>query len=358
MRHNSGLWLKNPWFDWTFLHIGVLLVPLFVGLRYFYDYTFTEGSYLVLLLLMGGHHVTPMLLFSADQRVRDLAQKHDAKVFRRIGLIFGASTLLFLISSALFWQAGKQTYLSYSPIAIVSLIYLLWNSYHFGAQHFGIMQLYRKHLGISSASSRTFELWMCLFIHGLLATLTWLHFGMRDAFLNFYGVQVHLTAYFPMTLAIGLGVGLVCSLWRLHANGELKTPLVLCYLQCYFVPLSVILYPTYMTYFLVIGLHNLQEIAVGSLMFSHLAPEPKQWPRRLILCFTGLIAFSVAYYALRFGLPFLADRQITSFGFIENSKALTASDFFLMCLFFGVNMGFELNHFYVGRLVYKKSNLI
>lgn len=151
-------WIKDPLFDWAFIHIGVILLPLVCLLRYAADFTFERGYFLVMLLLWAGHHLTPIFLLYADRRVHDLAIRHAPKL--KLGIL--ATVLLplaaYVAASGLYWETGRHTAWTYMPIAIVSLIYLLWSSYHICAQHFGIMQLYRKRMGLISAGARAFEM--------------------------------------------------------------------------------------------------------------------------------------------------------------------------------------------------------
>ncbi|MBL7688691.1 MAG: hypothetical protein JNJ49_11710 [Bdellovibrionaceae bacterium] len=353
-------WIKDPWFDWAFIHIGVILLPLVCLLRYTADFTFERGYFFVMLLLWAGHHLTPIFLLYADRRVHDLAIRHAPKL--KLGIL--ATSLLplagYVAAGGLYWETGRHTAWTYMPIAIVSLIYLLWSSYHICAQHFGIMQLYRKRMGLISAGARAFEMKLFVITLTVLTIMIWFHNGVRDEFLVYYGIHFRFSPWFPFAMGGFLVTLMLGTLYRLKMQGELRLQLALCYIQCFFLPIAMLIYPLYITMFLYTGLHYIADIALGSLMYSNLKAERSHRKQNYWVYGTmlGLMLAGAAYYVFHHGLPFMQHHNIQPFGAMVNLDTVDRETFVLVCTFCGLNMGMQFAHIYISRPVYKSSEYL
>lgn len=147
----TNLWLQSPGWDFAWLMAGLWLLPLVVlalalGETRSFNHVFIPAS---ILFLWGGHTLSPILSAWTNGALRPAMIAAPGR-FVVVPLAVMGLTLAFGAAAAL-WASAH----SLENLWLVSLVcvFVPWNTWHFTAQHFGILSIYRVLDARTSAAS-------------------------------------------------------------------------------------------------------------------------------------------------------------------------------------------------------------
>lgn len=158
-------WLRSASWDTFFIMSGLWLFPIGAAL-YFSPWYQPFLAYLLIAgpLVGGFHSFMPLLaVFSSESFVEKLKPQRREIVTMSV-IVVGVSMLLGIVGSAF---ARPEFWL------LAGYGYLLWNTWHFAAQNFGVLSLYRSTQGQSAEHDRKFDKYFCLTMGCIIQPLIW-----------------------------------------------------------------------------------------------------------------------------------------------------------------------------------------
>lgn len=175
----SGPWLRSPGFDWGWLLSGIWLVPVVVLLS---RAPAALNSFLVsasLLLWLSHRFATAYSAFCMAD-FKDLV-KFQPKRF--VGWPVALLAAPFVLVWAPQWLVPMGLW---EKAQVMALGFFLFNTYHFGMQHYGVLSIYRVRAGQDPAGrSKGVERHFSLLVGGLLVAIGQIGHGaevVSDAF--------------------------------------------------------------------------------------------------------------------------------------------------------------------------------
>ncbi len=169
-------WLESPRWDFVWILNGLWLLPLIllslaVGQSSFFLWA-SSGA--MLLTLWGGHILSPIVTAWSSAPLRQSMMTHPTKYLWM--------PLLVLVASVLAAMLGLHWSKTWLPSSIgqhfdfhILLVYtfLVWNTWHFCGQHFGVLSIYRIRAQEFSAQVRRLDRWFCVVQICVLLPIAW-----------------------------------------------------------------------------------------------------------------------------------------------------------------------------------------
>ena len=171
------MWIRNRWWDgfWILggLPLGVALI--LIGTAGHVPFLITSAYLMIAFQL--AHSLSPIALAWGHPAFRGVMLRRKTKYIALPMALLAVATLAGIVSQDFFpgiqfiddvnsrlvferlfsWNSAT------SPLWWVVVIYLLWNTYHFGKQNFGIMSLYRRRSGaVYGDRQRQIDLIFCM----------------------------------------------------------------------------------------------------------------------------------------------------------------------------------------------------
>jgi hypothetical protein len=165
LRHVPTRWIKSPAWDLVWILNALWLAPLVLLLSHGHDdarASSVDGLFFVLAVpLWFGHRISSAWLAYATPAYRPLLAKQRMRfVVAPLAIATACFALLLTPESVLPMPLTERV------IGLAVLNYLLV-SYHFAAQHFGLLSLYRARAGrASEATTRRLDRWFALIVGG------------------------------------------------------------------------------------------------------------------------------------------------------------------------------------------------
>ncbi|MDX9731114.1 MAG: hypothetical protein RBT63_05030 [Bdellovibrionales bacterium] len=358
-------WILGPLADLILMY-GMLMLS---AIMYFYlpsaEDTFKRVAVIVVtLLLSGGHLLAPLvlLLFSSNERNR--AAVIDPRIGRKLVLIAVFCVTMFSLSSFLFFVLDGSEWrneLSYIPLALIGATWVFWNGWHFGMQHFGILQIYRIKSDTLRKFSRQFDYWSAIIVGYIFPLVMLFSAGRHSSFFRHYldPLQFIDPIVKPLTvLVVVLGIT-TCAL--LFLTKSFRTPLVLAYTSLYVQAYLVWVEPGVFYVLSVAGTHWFQEIFLISWLYSRDKTNQERAEKSLrtrktfylISAMAFLFTLSILKSRLH-SIPFIYNIRISGDSFIYNLGNQPALLYFAGALIASFFMFFNLAHFYLDRIIYQK----
>jgi hypothetical protein len=169
-------WIRSPSWDSIWILSGLLLG---VALTAAVHFGVPSGMILFwgLLLFSTAHAISPIVLAWSHSGFRQIAAQHWVKyaaipiailIVSTLAAYFGGLTLgeiRFNPDTVSFSTAPPTFENLKNPFMAMTLLYALWNGYHFGMQNFGVMSLYRRRRAeYYRPSQRQIDLMYCCFV--------------------------------------------------------------------------------------------------------------------------------------------------------------------------------------------------
>lgn len=178
----STYWLHSPGWDSFWLLSGLWLVAIVLTARVV-GLAPDVPSLLLLyapLLLWGGHIVSPMLTAWSNAGFRALMWSEPNRFIVAPVALMGTSIALGIIGSR--ELAAMPAALSgvVKPRLLLFLTFAAWNTWHFAAQHFGVLSIYRRQAGLSNLRERQADRVFTIAVGCILLPLAWYAQGLSE----------------------------------------------------------------------------------------------------------------------------------------------------------------------------------
>ncbi len=171
-------WLVSPRWDLFWLLSGVFAVPA-VGVLYLVGRNeLIDKFYIVAALtLSGAHWVSPIAVAWSSPGLRKaaMANKRRFVYLPLAGLLI--PTVLGVVAGLLPVPWPGPLHLAH-PWMLIFMLQVAFDIQHFCGQNFGVLSIYRKTAGLSSAEDRRLDLLYCRAINWVLMPLAWLSQGV------------------------------------------------------------------------------------------------------------------------------------------------------------------------------------
>jgi hypothetical protein len=188
----SGLWL-----------LGIALVAHAAG------YVPVVPNLLALaavVLLWGGHILSPVVVSWANRDLRAHMLKNTRKfILLPLALLLG-SVILGVLGDLSQWPGiSREVTVHLNPRLFLFYVFLLWNTWHFAAQHFGVLSIYRRSAGQVSNRDRWLDRAFCVTMTCVLTPLAWYSQSRSDLLAN-------LLSYLPSpSMLSGLATAIIAT---------------------------------------------------------------------------------------------------------------------------------------------------
>lgn len=230
LQQPSRKWLVGPAQDIIFNFAALWLIPLTFILNANYPAHIYSFYIIISTPLISAHGNAPFFLLMLSPQVRRTVAEQRPRYLGEALVIF-LIPLLLGITSAILLQKNPGSKAFYLPITAMCLVYHLWNQYHYSMQNFGIMKIYRRMLGLQSAESDKFDLYLTLGLTFFVQMLVW---SLSNIRIDFYTFFFRPPTPPPMIRESCLAIATICFLTcvvRAYLRRELSLPIILGYLN-------------------------------------------------------------------------------------------------------------------------------
>ncbi len=306
----SRQWLESPLWDSLWMLSGIWLLLIVVcaqsaGYVPLVPHLLTVGA---VAFLWGGHILSPVVVGWANRGLRaHMLLNWPHFVVVPLGVMVMSATLGILGDLSQWPEIPSELTVHMNPRLVLFYAFLVWNTWHFASQHFGVLSIYRRTAGQLSTQDRSLDRAFCVAMTCVLTPLAWYAQDRRDLF-------GQLFAYLPSPSAMSvLGPVVIAAAVTLTISylvveirkTKSSLPRGLYILSIGIQPVfGTISYPTY--HFAVFSIcHWLIALALASrVLSSEIFPErrPAAWQGGLGVGFcmgiVGFVLLSVAMFAI------------------------------------------------------------
>lgn len=317
-----------------------------------------------LLLLWGGHILSPIITTWANPEFRRHMLDHWKRYILLPLITLALPCILFSLGlTFLKSNPGSATFASNDLVTLVIYTFILWNTWHFSAQHFGILSIYRRRSSLNDPAIRIRDRRFTVIMTCGLLPLAWYTQSQRLG---------PLYEYLPTPEARGtlawLIIGTAVGLTLYMVFGEFKrkrtaTPRALYMITIGFQPVfASISYFTY-NFALFAMSHWIIAIALSSRILANQGTSESASPRQhyqwYLGIYFGFIALSIPIYLFFYSPevmgPVASDARflITSVFQREAAPMLgTLTGTTAMAVLAGLYFGITFVHFQYDRFQY------
>ena len=353
-------WILNPASDTFFMFGGILAASIIFLINLIVPFdrsTLVTMVVFVVFALQGGHTMAPFLLLLASRGERRRAIKLDPKLVSRLSLLMAAPIILYGIAATIYsLRPGPLSLVNAQwPIAVMGMIWFFWNSWHFGMQHFGVLQIYRTNLGLATPSARRFDFRLAIAVGCTLPMFVSMNSSYGADFLSvFFGPRPNFDGPLAI-LASAIAVTAIATFAWLARTKSLRAPLALAYFSLFAQVLLVWHMPRFFIFMAWCSNHWLQEIFLVSRLYSKTDEIQKSTLTPTRLFFIALVTLGLVSYVYMwvFGLQFMKTYNFSFSGMFRASSELTPGLFLAACAAFALAMFFASGHFYLDRILHK-----
>jgi hypothetical protein len=164
-RLSFGAWLESPAWDGFWMLSGlwllaILLVAHATGHVPLVPDLLTMGA---MVLLWGGHILSPLVASWTNRDLRRFMLDHRRRfVVVPLAVLLG-SVLLGALGDLGQWpDLPREVTALVNPRLFLFYLFVLWNTWHFAAQHFGVLSIYRRVSAQGPARTRYLDKAFCL----------------------------------------------------------------------------------------------------------------------------------------------------------------------------------------------------
>ncbi len=143
----AGLWLESPLWDsfWMLSGLWLLLFLLAAQAAHLVPLVPDMLTLAALSLLWGGHILAPVIVSWMNPGLRDhMARQQGKYILFPVSLLIGSIVLGMLGDLSQWAFVPEEIRVHINPRFLVFYTFLVWNTWHFSAQHFGVLAIYRK----------------------------------------------------------------------------------------------------------------------------------------------------------------------------------------------------------------------
>lgn len=172
----STHWLESPAWDVFWMLSGLWLLALVVFAQWA-GYTPMVPNILAfgaLLLLWGGHILAPVIVSWKNSGLRSEMMVRKGKYVVLPGSILCGATALGILGDINNWSVIPAEIKAHiNPRFLLFYVFFLWNTWHFSAQHFGVLAIYRTLAGQFSQRYRQGDRVFCVVMTCILLPVAW-----------------------------------------------------------------------------------------------------------------------------------------------------------------------------------------
>lgn len=194
----AGLWLESPLWDsfWMLSGLWLLLFLQAAQVAHLVPLVQDMLTLAALSLLWGGHILAPVIVSWMNPGLRDHMVKQQGKyIFFPISLLIGSIVLGMLGDLSQWAFVPEEIRVHINPRFLIFYTFVVWNTWHFSAQHFGVLAVYRKLAGQFSKRDRQLDRAFSVVMTCVLMPVAWYTQRREDRL----GQVLH---YLPDTLAM------------------------------------------------------------------------------------------------------------------------------------------------------------
>lgn len=338
--------LNNSFTDLFFIHSAFWIFPLFFIIAK-YDIGYLRfGAAFIFIIIRIVHTYLSMYLCIGHPLYRPIAKKQKWRFFGVPALITGGITLFFILPDAMIPWDTRMRFEFYSFV-VFPLTY-----WHYAAQHYGVMSIYRSRAGQRFAPK---DVWMekffCHFSTGFLITMLTLK--------NFYDVEF-LGASFKNFLFIDsvnwnevtglILIPLTVFMIIKELRYEKPSTLKILYMISMAMMVSVITVDSLLISWVLIDMqHFMVVMALGGHMLSKTEAKPNFYKK---LFFLVLISFAMSLVYYYFDAHGVRNKHYQT---VLNWMPRHGSDG-LQLFFYGFFIAVGIVHYYYDRLAFRFSD--
>lgn len=348
--------LSTPTKDFLYIVNGLWLLLLVASIKY----AMSASMQTYVLMLLGGvlgmsHAIAPLYLF-LNKRYQKQLTFEAISTGNKFLILWAGFTLVFYVS-ALSGQVHWGEVVGEAFI-FMSLIHIIWNYFHFGKQHFGILHLYNLKSSNIPKTRTLFENYFCLVSTTLsLLNVSYYLTPAYNGIFRKYEMAVRLNMdwvplFMPVALlALGLATLYVIGYsWR---NSFKSIYVLIVFLQPV---VGFYIFQHYHFFFFGVS-HWLAELfLISKLMAEPSQESPQKGSRALKTSILGVMVLGslmslLFYWAgsahgnLRFHTVPIPDQ-------VTNSVTM----FSLNLFYFGVFFWLNTTHFFMDKIVYSSGS--
>lgn len=158
-------WLESPVWDCFWIFSGLwLLVIVLIAHGVGYIPLISNGLAMgAMVLLWGGHILAPVIVIWTNRAWRAYLVKNKRQcILLPLALLLMSVTLGMLGDGSQWPGMPREIIFHLNPRLGLFYMFLLWNTWHFSAQHFGVLAIYRRVSGQFSQKDRCFDRAFCV----------------------------------------------------------------------------------------------------------------------------------------------------------------------------------------------------
>lgn len=162
---NKSNWLRSASWDSLWIMSGLWLFPL--GAFFYYSHwsdSFLNYLFLAAPIIGGLHSFLPLIATFSSPGFAERMRPQKNRIIKMSVIIVGISFALS-IAGGVFSRPELWLLLGYG--------YLLWNTWHFAAQNFGVLSLYRSISEQNSVLERKVDKFYCVTMGCVIMPLSW-----------------------------------------------------------------------------------------------------------------------------------------------------------------------------------------
>ena len=201
----SRSWLESPLWDSLWILSGLWLSMIVLG-AHAAGYVPVVPNLLALAavaLLWGGHILSPLVVSWANRELRAHMPRAKWKFIIVPLCLLLASITLGMLGDLSQWRSiPPEVTRHVNPRLLLFYTFLLWNTWHFASQHFGVLSIYRRSAGRSSHRERRWDRTFCVAMTCVLTPLAWYAQDREEIFAQLFSYLPDPTALPRLSIAI------------------------------------------------------------------------------------------------------------------------------------------------------------
>lgn len=348
---NKSAWIFKPKEDFLFL-FSIPLISLFFLFSNNILLLQINGILLTTmnLFLSGGHGLGPILYFAFNRAEQERIKKFNKAV--NIFLILSMSLPVIIMICSIYFYAIGDHKTKGILFLIMGFFYLIWNTYHFTQQQFGILAILKSKINIYTKYQRWFDLLICHLFLSIIPMLIWYSIGIRFEALSLFDIPTKkLTNILPNSEFIFSTLYLIFFAFVIYTifKKKFSLPIHLQYFSILIQSVGMMIHPIFFTLVIFGSTHRLQEIY----FVAKIADKDLNISFKKILKY--LILISLTMYFI-FESQAFQNNKVSNFGSYRGMENLSLLWYAFFSIGNGLLIGINFGHFYIDSYIYKNRS--
>lgn len=235
---------------------------------------------------------------------------------------------------------------------IMGLFYLIWNTYHFTQQQYGILAILKSKINAYTKYQRWFDLAICHLFLTVIPMLIWYSIGIRFESLSLFNLyQKKFTPTLPNSESMYYVLYLIFFAFVIYSilKKKFSLPVHLQYFSVFIQSIGMMIHPIFFTLVVFGSTHRLQEIYFVAKIANH----DMNVSFKKILKY--LILISIIMYFL-FASQGFQSHKISNYGSYTGMQDLSLLWYTFFALGNGIILSINFGHFFIDSYIYKNRN--